>query len=97
MSFSHLSRSFGVTAVLGASTVLATGFEKGTLAGTFEPTHATCSCKNAGDCTCAKGQCKCKSCGRSAKRVIEAIQGTTETTRLPNTARRDDARGGVSI
>lgn len=60
-------------------------------------TQATCSCKGKGDCTCAKGQCKCKSCGNLNKpRVFEALKGSNETTKLPNTA-RFDARGGVFI
>lgn len=61
------------------------------------PTQATCSCKGKGDCTCAKGQCKCKSCGSGNKaKVFEALKGSNETTKLPDTARLD-ARGGVFI
>lgn len=60
---------------------------------------ATCSCQSQGDCTCPRGQCKCKNCGAAVKpkaRVFEALKGANETTRLPDTARYD-ARGGVFI
>ncbi len=60
--------------------------------------HATCKCKGQSDCTCPKGQCKCKSCGHGVKRVIiESLKGAQENTQLPDTARSDDARGGVLI
>lgn len=74
----------------GAATVERTYF------GT-QKTGATCSCKGKGDCTCAKGQCKCKNCGGGKKmKVFEALKGSNETTVLPDTARLD-ARGGVFI
>lgn len=63
-------------------------------------TQATCNCKNSADCTCPRGQCKCKGCGHNAKSakpaMLESLQGSTEKTRLPETARHD-ARGGVFI
>ena len=59
---------------------------------------ATCKCKDAADCTCPKGQCKCKNCGKHNRaRFIDTLKGSSETTRLPDTAKRDDARGGVFI
>ncbi|MCA3011119.1 MAG: hypothetical protein INH41_01835 [Myxococcaceae bacterium] len=58
---------------------------------------ATCNCKNASDCTCPRGQCKCKNCGAHHKATMfESLKGTTEKTQLPDTARHD-ARGGVFI
>lgn len=58
---------------------------------------ATCSCKGKGDCTCAKGQCRCKNCGNAAHRqMMVPLQGQTENTRLPTTA-RGEARGGTAI
>lgn len=63
----------------------------------FGTTQATCNCKSAADCTCPRGQCKCKNCGGHAKPVmLDSLQGSTEKTRLPETARHD-ARGGVFI
>lgn len=58
---------------------------------------ATCNCKNASDCTCPRGQCKCKNCGAHHKAtMLESLKGSSEKTRLPDTARHD-ARGGVFI
>jgi hypothetical protein len=78
----------------GASTVERSFF------GSLSATKATCSCKGKGDCTCAKGQCKCKSCGNGSHgnkaKVFEALKGSNETTKLPDTARLD-AHGGVFI
>jgi hypothetical protein len=80
----------------GAATVERSFFGSGSASS--EANHATCSCKGKGDCTCAKGQCKCKSCGNSnhKAKVFEALKGSNETTKLPDTARLD-ARGGVFI
>jgi hypothetical protein len=59
--------------------------------------QATCNCKSAADCTCPRGQCKCKNCGAHGKPVmLESLKGSTEKTLLPETARHD-ARGGVFI
>lgn len=60
--------------------------------------QATCNCKSAADCTCPRGQCKCKSCGNHAhqKTMTDSLKGSTERTKLPETARHD-ARGGVFI
>lgn len=75
----------------GAATVEKNLFGSGAL------NPATCACKGKGDCTCAKGQCKCKSCGNGAsKKMFEALKGSNETTKLPDTARLD-ARGGVFL
>ncbi len=79
-----------IASTAGAATVERSFF------GTLQ-TGATCSCKGKGDCTCPKGQCKCKNCGESNKaKVFEALKGSNETTVLPDTARLD-ARGGVFI
>ena len=59
--------------------------------------QATCNCKNAADCTCKKGECKCKKCGNGKTKVFDTLKGSNETTRLPDTARYEDARGGVFI
>lgn len=76
--------------VLGAQ-AFATNLEKSGPA-------ATCKCKNAADCTCPKGQCKCKNCGNKNRvKVFETLTGAHETTHLPDTARVEDARGGVFI
>ncbi len=66
----------------------------------FTGSRDTCSCKNAGDCTCPKGKCKCKNCGnghQNKAKVFDTLKGSHETTRLPDTARYEDARGGVFI
>lgn len=58
---------------------------------------ATCNCRGAGDCTCPRGQCKCKKCNHGQKlRLIDALRDAPTTTRLPDAARHD-ARGGVFI
>ncbi|MBL8922907.1 MAG: hypothetical protein JNJ54_28925 [Myxococcaceae bacterium] len=60
-------------------------------------TSATCNCKSAADCTCPRGQCKCKNCGAHQKpQMFDSLKGSSERTRLPDTARHD-ARGGVFI
>ncbi|MEW5737453.1 MAG: hypothetical protein AB1938_00920 [Myxococcota bacterium] len=86
-------RTFAVGALLVGSAAGATALEK-----SFLSTNATCNCKGPGDCTCPKGQCKCKKCGNGARpgAVIKTLQGSPETTRLPDTARHD-AHGGVFI
>ncbi|MCC6333789.1 MAG: hypothetical protein IT380_07355 [Myxococcales bacterium] len=86
-------RTIAFGALLVGSTAGATGLEKALLS-----TNATCNCKGPGDCTCPKGQCKCKKCGNGAKpgTIIKTLQGSSETTRLPDTARHD-AHGGVFI
>lgn len=85
-------KSLAVGALFLASTAGAATVEKSAFG-----LQATCSCKGKGDCTCPRGQCKCKSCGNSVKKpVFENLKGSNETTRLPDTARLD-ARGGVFI
>jgi hypothetical protein len=90
-------KSIAVGFLFLASTAGAATVEKNVF-GAINP--ATCSCKGKGDCTCPKGQCKCKSCGNGAtttkKNVFEALKGSDESTKLPDTARLD-ARGGVFI
>ena len=82
-----------------ASLSMASGFDRPLI----PKASATCNCKNAADCTCPKGQCKCKNCGAHAAphaspngRMTDTLRGATESTRLPQSARRD-ARGGLSI
>ncbi len=58
--------------------------------------NETCNCKNAAECTCPKGKCKCKNCGSKAK-VFDSLKGAQESTRLPDTARLEEARAGVLI
>jgi hypothetical protein len=89
-------KSIAVSALFLASTAGAATVER-SLFGATAP--ATCSCKGKGDCTCPKGQCKCKSCGNHAKVkpvLFETLKGSREKTVLPDTARYD-ARGGVFI
>lgn len=87
-------KTFALGAVFFASSAFASSVEKVV----FDGAQATCSCKNKGDCTCARGQCKCKNCGNGAKgtKLVESLKGATETTRLPETARYD-ARGGIFL
>lgn len=88
----QLARTLALSTLFVASTVGAANVDKSAFGA-----PATCSCKGKGDCTCPRGQCKCKSCGTRAKtKVFESLKGATETTRLPDTARYD-ARGGVFI
>ena len=92
MQTSQFIKVMAVGALALAMPVGASGFELAAHA------KATCGCKNAADCTCPKGQCKCKNCGtHNRTRIIETLKGSNETTRLPDTAKRDDARGGVFI
>jgi hypothetical protein len=81
-------------ACLGATAAAAAAVEKSPFG-----VQATCSCKSKGDCTCPRGECKCKNCGngeKAKKQVFETVKGANESTRLPDTARYD-ARGGVFI
>lgn len=87
-----MMRTLAIGALLMAPVVNAAGLEKSVLG-----VDATCGCKGPGDCTCPKDKCKCKNCGHAKKaRVFDSLQGASETTRLPDTARLD-ARGGVFI
>ncbi len=53
-----------------------------------------CSCQSAADCTCKKGQCKCKACKH--KRMVEPVKGTLDALKLPTEARWE-ATSGVFI
>jgi len=53
-----------------------------------------CSCHSAADCTCKKGQCKCKACKH--KRMVEPVKGTLDALKLPTEARWE-ATSGVFI
>ncbi len=59
---------------------------------------AKCSCRNAGDCTCKKGECKCKACGngKAKLQVFETLRGDERKLELPQNARYE-ATGGVFI
>lgn len=89
-------RTLAFGALLVGSTAGATGLDKALLG--LSDTQATCGCKGPGDCTCPKDKCKCKNCGHKAKpgAIIKTLQGASETTHLPNTARHE-AHGGVFI
>lgn len=90
-----MMKAFAVGAVVLAVPAFASSAELRVLE---EAAPASCSCKNAADCTCPKGQCKCKNCGGGERRkMFDSLKGATETTRLPDTARNDDARAGVLI
>ncbi|MDQ3266429.1 MAG: metallothionein [Myxococcota bacterium] len=68
---------------------------KGTLLGEIDVLVADkCSCQSAADCTCKKGQCKCKACKH--KRMIQPVKGTTDALQLPKEARWE-ATSGVFI
>jgi hypothetical protein len=58
---------------------------------------AKCSCESKADCTCKKGECKCKKCG-GRHEVLEALQGQSGGQPLQHT--RDahgDASAGVML
>jgi hypothetical protein len=105
--------------LLRLSTAVVVGLSAVTMAGPFdrpvlgEKVPATCNCRSASDCTCPRGQCKCRNCGAHSKAasssknpakasqkpkpvMIESLQGSTEKTKLPETARHD-ARGGIFL
>lgn len=44
-----------------------------------------------------KGQCKGKNCNGVKRVIFDSLKGASETTKLPDTARSDDARGGILI
>jgi hypothetical protein len=82
---------------------LGSGFaQAGTAAASNGPEmiqKATCSCSNAGDCTCKKGTCKCSKCKGShvtKVRLFETLKGSSGELKLPETARHE-ATGGVFI
>jgi hypothetical protein len=90
--------SFIKMAAVGALVIGAQAFGANGEKNLLGSSAATCKCKGPADCTCKKGQCKCKSCGNGDKvQIFETLKGSHETTRLPDTARREDARGGVFI
>lgn len=91
MRTSPFIKMLGLGFSLAASAAFATGVDA------MGSSPATCNCKNAGDCTCPKGQCKCSKCGKGAKlKMVESLKGVTETPTLPATARAE-ARGGEFI
>lgn len=50
-----------------------------------------CSCDGPGDCTCAKGKCKCAKCGQRRYKMIESLRDRAEYRVRPT--RRDAAAG----
>jgi len=44
-----------------------------------------------------KGQCKGKACTPVKRVIFDSLKGASETTKLPDTARSEDARGGILI
>lgn len=99
MQTTNVMKSIALGVAFFASAASAAAVEKSAFG-----TQATCSCKSKGDCTCPRGECKCKNCGNGSsahtcgtkKQVFETLKGANEPTRLPETARYD-ARGGVFI
>lgn len=61
---------------------------------------ATCKCDGPSECTCKKGECKCKKCGakHGVKKTLlmEPLNGSQQSPELPQNARYD-ATGGVFI
>ena len=61
---------------------------------------ATCNCSGPADCTCKKGECKCKKCEKHHRiqktQLLEPLNGTPVTPVLPENARYD-ATAGVFI
>ncbi len=74
------------------------------LAPVDEVLSATCSCSGPSDCTCKKGQCKCKKCskhhgvksGAGSTRLMEPLQHQRQSPTLPKNAAQQ-ATGGVLI
>ena len=61
---------------------------------------STCSCAGPGDCTCKKGECKCKKCshhmnedGVKKTQLLEPLNGNKISPVLPDTARLDATAG----
>jgi hypothetical protein len=94
MHIDTVMKAVAISASLLASQALASNVETHLFGA---QTHETCNCKNAADCTCPKGKCKCKNCGGGKVKIFESLKGAQETTRLPDTARLDEARAGVLI
>ena len=59
---------------------------------------AKCSCDSKADCTCKKGQCKCKNC-KGRHDMVEPLQeqGTTQAVDAPAGSARNDATAGVLL
>ena len=51
-----------------------------------------CKCDGPGDCTCAKGKCQCKKCGKASRyKVMESLRERRESHERP--VRRNAAAG----
>ncbi len=60
---------------------------------------ATCTCNGKGDCTCKKGTCQCKKCGKHGVKktpFVEPLKGASLSPSLPDSA-RIDATAGIFI
>ena len=74
------------------------------LAPVDEVLSATCSCSGPSDCTCKKGECKCKKCskhhgvkkGTGSTRLMEPLQHQQRSPVLPKDVQQH-ATGGVLI
>lgn len=73
------------------------------LAPVDEVLSATCDCGGPSDCTCKKGECKCKKCSRHQVKpavkktlLMEPINGRHRSPVLPQNA-RFDATAGIMI
>ena len=57
---------------------------------------ATCNCDGPSDCTCKKGQCKCKKCSKhhgAKTQLVVPVHGASESAELPANAPLDASAG----
>lgn len=74
------------------------------LAPVDEVLAATCNCGSASDCTCKKGECRCKKCSKSgvkpapggSTRLIEPLKNQPRILEVPQNALHE-ATGGILI
>ena len=73
------------------------------LAPVDEVLAATCNCGSASDCTCKKGECRCKKCQQNgvkteggSTRLMEPLKNQQRSPEVPQNARHD-ATAGVLI
>ncbi len=61
---------------------------------------ATCTCNGKSDCTCKKGACQCKKCGKhhgtKKSTFVDPLKGASLSPELPESA-RVDATAGIFI
>lgn len=63
-------------------------------AGQGPESAAKCRCSSAADCTCKKGECKCKSC-KPSRQVLERLQGQAQQPAPPPA--REQASAGFTL